>query len=222
MRALHHRRRTLRLGSTPRAAFTILELLVALVVTGLVLSVAYGGLHVASDAAVRMRRERASALAGPAARAALDGWLRAATLAGGDESFVGLHGGGGGGERKDELTFTVTDAGTLRPGPHRVRLWIAGDSTVGRGLLAELWPIHASVSVPAETLRVAPAATGLAIRYLVRTSNREWWTDTWQSDRQLPVAVELRVIGNAAATGDRGLPPILALPLRVPFGWVGR
>jgi prepilin-type N-terminal cleavage/methylation domain-containing protein len=213
-----HRRRPASL-----AGFTIVELLVALVVTGMVLSVAYGALHVAGQATARVRRERVAALEGPSARAALDGWLRAATLAGGSEAFVGLADGrGGGGDRTDEVSFAVLDAGSLRPGPHRVRLWIGSDSAAGRrGLLAELRPIRGVGETPAETLRVAPAATGLALRYLVRATNREWWTDAWQSYEQLPAAVELRVLAGPA-TGSSGLPPILALPVRVPLGWTRR
>lgn len=208
-------------GPTAAAGFTIVELLVALVITGMVLSAAYAGLHVATDAGVRLRRQRALALGGPAAREALQEWLRAATLAGGSEPFVGVPGHHTDGPPHDEISFAVTDGGVLRPGPQRLRLWIARDSAgAQRGLLAQIVPIGRTADVRPETLEVARAAVGLAIRYRVpAAAGRRQWVDAWQSATHLPSAMELRIVGAAEGSRAPALPPVLTLPLRVPVGW---
>lgn len=195
-----------------RAGFTILELIVALVVTGMALATAYGSLQVATDATARLRTERRAALAAPAARLALDGWLRSATLAGSLAPFAGVHRAAPDAPPSDEVSFAVLDAGALHPGPHRVRLFVAQSADPGRrGLLAELAPVRRGLAAAPETLQVSREATGLAIRYLVRAGTRPHWVSEWLSDRELPAAVELRALGI-------GVEPLLGLPLRLPLG----
>lgn len=194
-----------------RRGFTIVELIVALVVTAMVLATAYGSLQVATDATARLRAERRSALAAPAARMALDGWLRGATLAGGGEPFVGVHRARADAPPADEVSFVVLDAGSLYPGPHLVRLFLVqGTDPRRRGLLAELTPVRRGFATVPETLQVSPGATGLAIRYLAPGGTRSEWVGEWRSDRELPAAIEMRAIGT-------GVEPLLALPLRVPL-----
>lgn len=191
-----------------RAGFTIVELIVALVVTAMVLATAYGSLQVATDATARLRAERRSALAAPAARMALDGWLRGATLAGNLAPFVGVHRARADAPPADEVRFAVLDAGALHPGPHLVRLFLAqGTDPLRRGLLAELTPTRRGFATAPETLQVSAGATGLAVRYLAQGGTRREWVGEWLSDRELPAEIELRAIGT-------GVEPLLAIPLR--------
>ncbi|HEX8696821.1 MAG TPA: prepilin-type N-terminal cleavage/methylation domain-containing protein [Longimicrobium sp.] len=200
------------------AGFTLVEVLVAMVVTGIVIGAAYGVLRTAADARTRVERERQEALPGPAARAVLDGWLRAAAMVEGGGPFVGRDLRDGPLE-VDALSFAVEDGGALYPGPRRIRLWVERGLYAARpGLLAEVAPLRPGE--PAETLSVAPAAAGLSVRYRTIVQGYERWIEAWASDSVLPEAVELRVLPPpllAADPGAGGLPGVLRLPLVAPL-----
>jgi prepilin-type N-terminal cleavage/methylation domain-containing protein len=203
-----------------RGGFTLVELLVALVVSALVLTVAFRSVGVAADATSRVRADQRGVLRGGATRAQLDRWLRAATFLDGAEPFVGQAGARHDGPPLDELTFAVADAGVLRPGPRRIRLWIGTDSTGKRsGLLAELIALDGQAQSTAETLAVAPAAVGMRLRYRGRFAGRDGWAGEWASSTLLPTAIELSLQpASGAPHGREGLAPILTLPLTVPLG----
>jgi prepilin-type N-terminal cleavage/methylation domain-containing protein len=205
-----------------RHGFTLVELLVALVVSALVLTAAFRSVGVAADATSRVREDQRGVLRGGATRSQLDRWLRSATLLDGAEPFLGQAGARRDGPPLDELTFAVADAGELRPGPRRIRLWIGTDSTGKRGgLLAELVALDGQVPSVAETLVVAPAAAGMRLRYRGRFAGRDGWAGDWASSARLPAAVELHLLPAPGAPGGRGgLPPILTLPLVIPLGQV--
>jgi hypothetical protein len=168
-----------------------------------------------------VREDQRGVLRGGAVRGQLDRWLRAATLLGGAEPFVGQAGARRDGPPLDEVTFAVADAGELRPGPRRIRLWIGRDSAgMPAGLLAEITALNGQEGVVAETLSVAPAAAGLRLRYRGRFGGREGWAGDWASSLQLPSAVELRLLPASGATRER-LAPILTLPLTLPLGQAG-
>ncbi|HEU4556787.1 MAG TPA: prepilin-type N-terminal cleavage/methylation domain-containing protein [Longimicrobium sp.] len=209
-------------GSVARghAGFTLVEVIVALAVAGVVVAGAYGVLSAAVDSRARTERERAAALAGPAARAALEGWLRAAANVEGGGPFVGRDFRNGPVEL-DVAAFAVEDGGALYPGPRRIRLWVEIDGRAPRpGLLAEVSSLRPGE--PAETLSVAPAAAGLSLRYRTVVQGHERWIDAWAADTLLPEAVELRVQAPPEPVGGTGpraadrLPGVLRIPIRVP------
>jgi prepilin-type N-terminal cleavage/methylation domain-containing protein len=201
--------------------FTLAELLVALALTGLVVAAAHGALTAVADGAARSRAAREPVVAGAGGRALLESWLRAAGLPEGAGPFQGTHPNNP--IPADELSFAVVDAGALRPGPHRVRLWVDRDPlTPGRGLLAEVTPILGGGTAVAETLAIAPLATGLSLRYRVEIDGRKRWVTEWESNTVLPEAVELRLSRlsrvRLGAADDDGIPPLLLLPIVVPMG----
>jgi prepilin-type N-terminal cleavage/methylation domain-containing protein len=199
-----------------RRGFTLVELLVALVVSALVVSVAFRTVTVAADATARVRDDQRGALRGGVARSQLDLWLRAATLLDGAEPFVGRNGTQRDGPPLDEVTFAVADGGALWPGPQRVHLWIGRDSAGMRsGLFAELVPLG-EYAMAADTLLVAPGASGVRIRYLGRFAGRDGWAGEWASTTRLPGAVQLRVRPPGATMRQR-LAPILTFALTVPL-----
>lgn len=188
----------------------------ALVVSGLVLSAAYAILGAVGDGRGRAVAMRGRVLPGPAARAALDGWLRAASLAEGAGPFVGLDGGDG--LSGDALSFAVEDGGALHPGPRRIRLWVQP----GAGLMAEVAPLRALDGEPPDTLALAPAAAGLRARYRTRVKDDLVWLSAWRSAAALPEAVELTVLPPPEAAADPeagGVPRVLRLPVLVPLRW---
>ncbi|MFN2567808.1 MAG: prepilin-type N-terminal cleavage/methylation domain-containing protein [Gemmatimonadaceae bacterium] len=208
-------------GQRRRAGFTMIELMVALAISGIVAAAAYAAVRFAADASTRLRDARTGALSGATARLTLEGWLRGATFVDGADRFVGLDRRGEG-RPMDELTYGVADAGAHHPGPHRVRLWIdRSQSTRAQGLVAELTPIRAGVLAPPETVTLAPGAAGLRMRYRVRLLNKERWVDAWESSKELPRAIELQVIGPAGTAPAVPLSPLWLVPMVVGRGWGG-
>jgi len=200
----------------------MIELMVALAISGIVAAAAYAAVRFAADASTRLRASREDALAGTTARLTLEGWLRAAELVDGVHRFIGLDNRSQG-RPLDQLTFGVRDAGAHHPGPHRVRLWINRDRSTGTtALVAELTLIKAGLLTAPETLTLAPGAVGLRARYRVRLLSQERWVDSWESARELPRAIELEVIGPAGTVRTVQLAPLWTVPMIVARGWTGR
>lgn len=206
-----------------RGGFTLVELVVALAVSGIVVLAAHAGLAVLTDGWARSHQAAVPVLSGASARATLESWIRRATFLPGSGPFRGTDAYRAG-QSADEVSFDTGDCGALRPGPCRVRLWVEGPQAGGRrGLLAELTPVGGNSAMPAETLTVAPGATGLELRYLVPQPGGTTWRDSWESKDLLPRAVALRVsrIGaiqlGPGATATSALAPLLQLPLVVPI-----
>jgi len=194
--------------------FTLVELLVALAVAGGVALAAQQVLATALDARARSRTQRELALSAAARRAALEAWLRAATLSVPGAPFLAMRRDDGG-MRTDELTFAVADAGALYPGPHRIRVWVDRNPAISPddGLVVELLPLPAG-SGPADTVVLAPAAARLWLRYLDAPGR---WVDAWDAEEagRLPLAIELRIApvpGLAVPPGEELLfaPPVVA------------
>jgi prepilin-type N-terminal cleavage/methylation domain-containing protein len=204
-------------GSMQRrdGGFTLLEMMVALVVAGIVVLAAHAAISLASDVAARRTSAAEPVLRGHAARRMLEGWLRSATLEGGALVAIDRRDGD---QQLDEVAFTTADGGALFPGRARVRLWVNRDSrSLRTGLLAELLASGLGYEALPETVSIAPFARGVALRYRVRLDGRSAWVDAWTSDRQLPEAVELRISGPGGSLDPRDA-PLLYLPLIVPLG----
>ena len=197
-----------------RRGFTLIEVAIALVAGGLVLTAGYAALGAIIDL-----RERAAAHAAPAERAAavrrsLAHWLAGARVHPDDETvpaFLGLDRQRAG-VPDDELRFLTTSAAPFYAGTAHVRLFIdRDDETPERGLVAE---IAAWGSPAARRIEIAPAATGLDASYFFDTGRGRRWLPAWISSVQLPLAVELRIV----AGPQSDLPVLLQLPILVPIG----
>lgn len=228
---LHRCRAGARAGSPTRApglrsrahvrGFTLVELLVALAVAGIVALAAQQVLATALDARARSRTQRELALSAPARRAALEAWLRAATLSVPDAPFIGRTGGDVGWPA-DELAFAVADAGALYPGPHRIRVWLDRNPAIppDDGFVVELLPLPAG-SAPADTVVLAPAAARLWLRYLDAPGT---WVDAWDAEEvgRLPLAIELRIAPVPGLAVPAGEELVFAPAVVAPVAEAGR
>lgn len=193
-----------------RYGMTLIELIVALTITGLIMTTGYAALSTLAD-----RRRSASQSMNElervaAVRATLSGWLAGAelTIEDDDVVFRGLDGTHED-SPDDELLFRTNARTSASVGSSSVRLFIErNDSTPQRGLVAS---IDVGRNGGRRLIELEPNATALDIRYLSGINGVPEWSSSWVSATVLPLGLELRL---SSKSGD-SLPPLLRLPLRV-------
>lgn len=166
--------------------FTLIELVVALAISGLVVLTVVLAVGAASDAATRNADLQESARRDRNARMVLVSLLRSSRVQPGrGEAFVGLDAAGSpsGG---DELAFTATPGlalGSHGEGePIRVRVWRSSP-----GIVAEIAPVAAPGA--ADTLLLFPGVDAMEIRYLDPSSGA--WLDAWDSPAGRPGGIAI-------------------------------
>lgn len=204
---------------------TLIELLVALVVTGVVALAAHATIGAVDDARTRADQRRERVFGAAAVRATVEAWVRGAALVPGAPPFMGRPVREGG-LHLDRIQFSTWDGGALWPGPRIVRLRVDHDpATPERGLVAEIGPLVAGTAARFEVLELAAVAVGLEVRYQTIRDGVESWVSAWDSDERLPRAVSLRLMSAAARgigrAGGGGLPPLLELPIVAPVSREG-
>lgn len=192
---------------------TLLEVVVALTVVGLVLAAGYVAFGQITDHR-RRAADATDAVVRPAViRASLRGWLAGARLVAdeGGPPFRGLDGIAG--DLADDRIAFLTSARTpLGAAPALVRIAVDRDAeTPERGLVADFAEWRGTRRLRVE---IAPQAVGLEVRYLSGVPGERRWLPSWVSSTVLPAGLELTLV----AAADDSLPPLLALPLRVPLG----
>lgn len=196
----------------PRFGMTLIELLVALTVTGLVIGAGY-----AAFAAIADRKQAIDAMTEDAVRAAsvrvtLSDWLAGARLdiQSDQEIFRGLDGVADD-LPDDQLTFLTAARTPLGERETVIRLLIdRDDATPEQGLVAELWDRRRSAARRVELL---PAASSLDLHYLSGMLGDRRWLPSWISSSVMPVGIQATV---GAAPPDT-LPPLFRLPIVVSF-----
>lgn len=212
---------------TAAAGFTLLEMVVALAITGIAVSAAYAGLASLADARRTSRAASEPLVAAAARRRALTGWLRSAYFVFGSTHVQD------GATSRDAVSFAVPDGGPLHPGPHRVDLSVDLDpATSPRGLVAVLTPLRGASPGPPDTVELAPEATGAEIRYRVEERGERRWVVRWQDDEgraTLPDAIRLRLTattrirlgpgsgGPGPGRAEGAIAPLMAIPVVVPL-----
>jgi prepilin-type N-terminal cleavage/methylation domain-containing protein len=225
-------------GAAPRTTsggFTLIELVVALAVTGVALAFAVAAFAQVVDLRETFKENVDHGLAAAAARAAITAWVREARLesssgavfSGMDSRFDGslmsasaLESSVGDSEQSnqragiadDELTLT-TAAQTLLGIPlTTVRIFVDRDpGTFEQGLVAEL---RQPEGLESRTVVLDAFATGLDVRYLSSVTGESRWLPSWISSSVLPRGVEIRVLHEPPSEVDEAY-PLLALPIRV-------
>jgi prepilin-type N-terminal cleavage/methylation domain-containing protein len=201
-----------------RAGMTLIELVVALVVAGLALASGYQAYATISDRRlVAVTRSDASTRAFNL-RTTINSWLSNARLTVEEDeiSFTSID------DRKQpdqppraDLVFltsartSVSNHGTI------VHLFVARDSSGGRGLMADLAEWRGRRHV---TRQLDPSIGGLSAEFVSSIGNRTEPTSSWISSTILPTSVRLRFL----ATASDSLEPLLRIPLVVMLDGAGR
>jgi prepilin-type N-terminal cleavage/methylation domain-containing protein len=197
-----------------RRGLTLIELLVALTITGMVMSAGYGALSTMVDHRTRIMTATDAATSAAAKRRMLIGWLRGARLdVDGNAKFEGLHGVEE--DRPDDALTFLTNAPTpLGSNETEVRVYIDRDhKTRERGLTVALSDRKGGAT---RRIEVDPRATSLDIRYLSGMFGARAWLESWVSTSVLPSAVRLTV----ASEQPDSLPALLRPAIVVPLGVV--
>lgn len=189
-----------------RRGFTLIELMLALVISSVVITLAYGTVRAGTDTGERAGRVRAGVQARAAARALLVDALRHALpgVTGGSAVFELTDSTGADGLPHDVLRFVTR--GVLPP-------FGSGDAWSVRVLVDSTVVVDAIAEAPRGAGRyhaALAAASGLDIRVLPYGAGAPW-RDVWDDAGRRPKAVSLSFVG-ADGRGD-GPPLVVRLGL---------
>lgn len=192
--------------------FTLLELTVALAVTGLAVAGGYAAFTSLLDTRGRADDAMRAAARASAIRSTLVSWLEGARVTA-DRSAPQFRGLGGEhmGSADASLTLLTTGRTPLDVAQAVVSLSVDRDpATPEEGLVAAIGEWRGPRST---RLTVAPEVRGLEARYLTRVNGEPQWLESWISSTLLPDAIELRLLDEP----DAPLPDLLQLPILVVF-----
>jgi prepilin-type N-terminal cleavage/methylation domain-containing protein len=196
-----------------RSGMTLIELIVALTITGLALGSGYSAYATLADRRITADQRADAVVHAAAIRSALASWLAGARLTLEEDDIVFRSVGGtrrsNAGEMPDnDLTF-LTSAGTS-VGNHGtiIHLFVEHDSTAERGLIAELseWRGHQHVRIQLDY-----TTDGLGVSLLSSVLGTQSWVTSWVSSTILPAGVRVTL---SAKPGD-SLPTLLRVPITV-------
>jgi hypothetical protein len=191
---------------------TLLELISALVVGGLAVTIGFGVLRSRQEFGARIVAFYDGAVTDDQIRATLHLWLATAYMRPDRSSeFRGVDGKH---EGMDDAEVALETTSARLGQSVAIRLMIDRDpKTRERGLVVEL--IDSGAYTP-ERIELAAAAVGLRIRYLSGLPSDTTWFPSWISKTVLPRGIEIVV---QAAHPD-SLPLSLRRPIRMPIGVV--
>lgn len=197
-----------------RRGMTAVELLVALVVTGLAAAIGTSTLALLSDRRAPLREPSSATERSAAVRRTLVAWIEDAhgarsPFSGGSAAAFELLDLTSSGRPADQLLFTTSAATPLGSADTFVRLYVdADDRTPERGLVAELsaWP-----GGPTTRVVLDSTVAALEARCLTDVGGAPRWLPSFLSSQRVPRGIELRL--RAARQGE--LDPLLALPIRI-------
>lgn len=195
-----------------RSGMTLIELLVALTVTGLVLGAGYAAFSAIADRKQVIEESTEDAVRAASVRATLADWLAGARLdiQSDQEIFRGLDGVSDD-QPDDQLTFLTAASTPIGERETVVRLLIdRDDATPERGLVAELSDRR---RITLRRLELLPGVSSLDLHYLSGMLGDRRWLPSWISSSVMPVGIQATV---GAAPPDT-LPPLFRLPIVVSF-----
>jgi hypothetical protein len=192
---------------------TLIELVVALTITGFALVAGYSTYGTLADRRAIADKRADSVTQAAAVRATLGAWLANARLTVEEDEIVfrsisGTYRSPNGDMDDADVTF-FTSART--PASSRgtiVHLFVGRDTTNERGLIAELseWRGQRRARLVLE-----PAVGGLDAKYLSSVLGRREWLPSWISSTILPAGVRISLTARAGET----IAPLLQPPITV-------
>jgi prepilin-type N-terminal cleavage/methylation domain-containing protein len=197
-----------------RRGLTLIELLVALAITGLVMSAGYSALSTMVDHRTRVMTSTEAVASGAEKRRMLIDWLRGARLnIEGSANFEGLPGEVE--DRPDDaLTFVTNTPTPIGSDETIIHLYIdRDDKTPEIGLTASLTDRRGGA---ARRVEIDRRITGLQIRYLSGIFGKRAWLDSWVSTTVLPSGVKVV----ASSEQPDSMPSLLRPAIVVPLGSV--
>jgi prepilin-type N-terminal cleavage/methylation domain-containing protein len=186
--------------------FTLVEVLIAVVLAGIVALLLHGGTKEIAAIGERAASHRRDAASAAAIRRQVAAWLRTAYLEAGHEGkgFEGINGLGAGTDG-DRLRFRSSAGSWGRTGS----LFLELRMERGTGFVAVVTDVTATgASSQIQRIALVPEARQIQIRYYLDTGGERRWVDEWRGLTTLPRAVELRILGDS-------VPPLLRAPLIV-------
>jgi prepilin-type N-terminal cleavage/methylation domain-containing protein len=190
--------------------FTLIEILVAIFIAGVVALTAHAAVSAASESIARADAHLTLIRRGAAVRAQLQDWLISVRLDGESGDVFAGEGADAEGWTDDRLVFVTMRPDPFHIEPTQVTLAIDRDpSTIESGLVATLVARGDTVE---RRLELAPEATGFRVRYLFRRDAEENWYRSWYSTVATPTAAELSISGDS-------LSAMLQLPITIPMEW---
>lgn len=183
-------------GGRRGRGFTLVEVLAALVLGGMVAAAVVGGVRSLTTWASASRERAREANRAGARRAQIVDWLAAAAPPAGalDATLRFRNRTTPDGRADDELSWPTLAPGPFGSGRTRIRLFVDRDPTTAeRGLVGEL---SDGGSPGVRRVELAAAVDALDARFLASGPAGGAWSGDWGSARQLPRAVELRLDGD--------------------------
>lgn len=175
-----------------RRGFTLIELMVALVLTGIVSLVAYGSIQAAIDSSERLTRQRDTIESEAMMRTLISDALRhPADSPDGDPAFKLV---AGAGDRGNGIEFVSRGiSGPLGAG----QLWRVALRPTTLGLEVDAIALDGS---PASIRGQLPNLASIDVRVL-RAGDDRAWQDHWEATQQFPSAVEISFRDSSGRSG---------------------
>lgn len=189
---------------TSRQGFTLIEVIVAIAIGGLVSLTAAATASSVLELTDRADAHLSGTLRSAGVRTQLREWLRASYASRDSTYEAAFTGVDGSRDGADALRFPVVDPTATVRGRASIVVAIAAARGAGPSLVAEIQPEAGA----ATRVELIPGAGFLEVRYLYFVSSEPRWFAGWSSEVERPAAVRLWIDGE-------GLEPLMRMPLTV-------
>lgn len=202
-----------RLARRSPAGMTLIELIVALTITGLALGAGYSMYATLADRRVLADRQADDIARTSAIRATLAVWIADARLTVEQDDIVFRSVDGtqrllDGALPDDDLTFFTSARTPLGNHGTVIHLFVDHDSIGDRGLIAEL---SESSGERRSRVQIDSTIAGLDVSILSSVLGAQSWLPSWVSSTILPAGARITLLPRS---GD-SLPPLLRVPITV-------